>query len=95
MRWVLLVLILILAVFQYWFWFGEGGLVQKHALIQQVEEQRAENERLKVRNGELEAKVRYLKDGLQGMEERARHDLGMIKEGETFYMSVEKESPQQ
>ncbi|MBL4780948.1 MAG: cell division protein FtsB [Porticoccaceae bacterium] len=94
MRWLLLVLVLILALFQYWFWLGEGGLLQQSALEKQVFEQRQENRVLKDRNAALEAKVRYLKDGLEGIEERARHDLGMIKEGETFYMSLEKDSTQ-
>jgi|AZII01.1.fsa_nt_gi cell division protein FtsB len=92
MRWLLLTLVLILALFQYWFWFGEGGLLKQSALEKQVLEQRQENAALKERNAALEAKVRYLRDGLEGIEERARHDLGMIKEGETFYMSSEKDS---
>ena len=94
MRWLLLVLVLILALFQYWFWLGEGGLLKQSALEKQVFEQREENRLLKERNAALEAKVRYLKDGLEGIEERARHDLGMIKEGETFYMSPEKGASQ-
>ncbi|MEZ0122779.1 MAG: cell division protein FtsB [Candidatus Reddybacter sp.] len=94
MRWLLLVLVLILALFQYWFWLGEGGLLKQSALEKQVLEQRQENSVLKERNAALEAKVRYLKDGLEGIEERARHDLGMIKEGETFYMSLEKDASQ-
>lgn len=94
MRWLLLVLVLLLALFQYWFWLGEGGLLKRSSLEKQVREQRQENLVLKERNAALEAKVRYLKDGLEGIEERARHDLGMIKEGETFYMSPEKDSAQ-
>lgn len=94
MRWLLLVLVLIFALFQYWFWLGEGGLLKQSALEKQVLEQRQENGILKERNAALEAKVRYLKDGLEGIEERARHDLGMIKEGETFYMSLEKNASQ-
>ena len=94
MRWLLLVMLAILGLFQYWFWLGEGGLLQRLTLEKQVLEQGRENQVLKERNAALEAKVRYLKDGLEGIEERARHDLGMIKEGETFYMSLEKDSAQ-
>mgnify|MGYP000672188459 CR=1 FL=1 len=94
MRWLLLALVLILALFQYWFWLGEGGLLKQSALEKQVLEQRQENAILKERNAALEAKVRYLKDGLEGIEERARHDLGMIKEGETFYMLPDKNTSQ-
>ncbi|OUS11265.1 cell division protein FtsB [Gammaproteobacteria bacterium 53_120_T64] len=94
MRWLLLILVAILGLFQYWFWFGEGGLLQRSSLEKQVLEQGRENQALRERNAALEANVRYLKDGLEGIEERARHDLGMIKEGETFYMSIEKDSSQ-
>lgn len=94
MRWLLLALVLILALFQYWFWLGEGGLLKQSALEKQVLEQREENAVLKKRNAALEAKVRYLKNGLGGIEERARHDLGMIKKGETFFMLPDKNTSQ-
>ena len=93
MRWLLLVLILVVGLFQYWLWLGEGGLLKQPALERQILQQRQENLALQQRNAALEAKVRYLKDGLEGIEERARHDLGMIKKGETFYMLSEKDSP--
>jgi len=69
-------------------------LLKQSALEKQVLAQRQENRVLQERNAALEARVRYLKDGLDGIEERARHDLGMIKKGETFYMSLEKDSAQ-
>jgi cell division protein FtsB len=91
MRWVLLVLIGLFALFQYQLWFGEGGVVQKRTLRNQVEQQKTENQVLEKRNRQLRDAVAGLRDGLEGIEERARHDLGMIREGETFYMVIEED----
>jgi cell division protein FtsB len=91
MRWLLLALLGLLALFQYQLWFGEGGLRQKTVLEEQVSLQLEENRKLEMRNQELTDTVDGLKDGLDGIEERARQDLGMIREGETFYMVIEPE----
>jgi cell division protein FtsB len=91
MRWLLIVLTLILLFLQYRLWVGEGSLAQKQVLEHKVAAQREENERLRERNRILANEVGNLKEGLESVEERARKDLGMIKEGETFYMVVDKE----
>ena len=54
-----------------------------------LEAQRQDNQRLHSRNRALEAEVEDLKTGLEAVEERARLELGMIKQGETFYQLVE------
>ena len=59
-------------------------------LRQQVDAQEKENEHLRERNAALEAEVRDLKQGLEAIEERARNELGMVKEGEKFYQIVEE-----
>jgi cell division protein FtsB len=58
-------------------------------LQQQIAEQRGENERLLERNRILEAEVMELKRGMETVEERARQELGMLKEGETLYLLTE------
>jgi len=60
-------------------------------LEQRVEAQRAENGRLAARNDALGAEVSDLKSGLDAVEERARSELGLIREGEEFYLVVEPE----
>jgi cell division protein FtsB len=86
----LIVVLLILLVFLlYRLWLGEGGLLDVWEMHREVEEQRQENARLRERNAALNAEVLDLKQGLQAIEERAREDLGMVKEGETFYQVVE------
>jgi cell division protein FtsB len=87
--WLFIVLILLLAGLQYRLWVGEGSLAQVSRLQQQIAEQQGENERLLERNRILEAEVMELKRGMETVEERARQELGMLKEGETLYLLTE------
>jgi cell division protein FtsB len=89
MKKVVIVLLLLLGYLQYRLWFGDGSLQEVWQLHREVEAQRAENLRLRERNDALDAEVLDLQQGLDAIEERAREDLGMIKEGETFYQVVE------
>ena len=87
--WLFVVLILLLAGLQYRLWVGDGSLAQVTDLQRQIAEQQGENERLLERNRILEAEVLELKQGVETVEERARHELGMVKEGETLYQLAE------
>ncbi|MET1076586.1 MAG: cell division protein FtsB [Pseudomonas sp.] len=87
--WLFVVLALLLAALQYRLWVGDGSLAQVNLLQQQIDQQRGENEQLLERNRVLEAEVLELKQGLETVEERARHELGMVKEGETLYQLAE------
>ena len=89
MRWLIWLLVVLLVLLQYRLWVGDGSLAEVWDLYQQVELQRAENERLRERNQALEAEVKDLKQGLEAIEERAREELGMIRDGETFYQIIE------
>lgn len=71
---------------QYRLWVGEGSIAQLYRLNQQIQQQGLINESLVARNEDLAIKVQDFKTGLGSIEERARYELGMIKEGETFYM---------
>jgi len=93
MRWVILLLVVLLLALQYRIWVGEGSFAEVWDLYQQVELQREENQRLRERNQALEAEVKDLKQGLGAIEERAREELGMIKEDETFYQIIEEPAP--
>ncbi|WP_246077613.1 cell division protein FtsB [Neptunomonas concharum] len=88
-RWFLFVLIIIFLGLQYRLWFGEANLLLVRQLENQIADQQSENERLQTRNRQLEAEVMDLKKGLSAIEERARSDQGMIRQGETFYQLVE------
>ena len=86
----LLVILLLLA--QYRLWVGEGSFAQVVQLRNAIAKQTAENEQLKERNRILNAEVKALKNGLDAIEEKARSDMGMIKEGETFFMFTEEDN---
>ena len=88
MRILLAILLLLLLALQYKLWFGEGGYRDVQRLALRVEEQARENEILAQRNRELQAEVEDLRQGLEAIEERARSELGMIKEDEEFYQVV-------
>jgi len=88
MRSLIAILLLVLLALQVKMWFGEGGYSDVKRLAARVEEQARENEVLAQRNRELEADVEDLRQGLHAVEERARSELGMVKENEQFYQVV-------
>ena len=89
MRWLSLGLLLLLVVLQYRLWLAEGSIAELHRLEAELENQRAVNEKQRVNNRALEVEVLELQSGTAALEERARQDLGMIKQGETFYLDAQ------
>ena len=88
MQIVLALLLVLLAGLQYRLWVGEGSFAELHALETRHEAALRRNVLLSHRNGVLEAEVRQLKEGLGPVEERARSELGMIRDGETLYLLI-------
>ncbi|MFC6670029.1 cell division protein FtsB [Marinobacterium aestuariivivens] len=88
-RWVVVFLLLMLVGLQYRLWFGEANLREILALKEAISEQQQANEKLLERNRQLEAEVQDLKQGLAALEERARSEMGMIREDETFIQLIE------
>lgn len=82
---ILLVLFLLL---QYKLWLGDGGFREVGRLEERVAEQIENNQLLMQRNNELQAEVDDLRVRLDAVEERARNELGLIKEDEEFYQVV-------
>lgn len=93
MKYVNFVLFLLLIALQCQLWIGEGSLSQVYTLNEEVQNQKTKIETLKERNQVLEAEVHDLKYHLSALEERARIDLGMIRQGETFYQDGEDREP--
>jgi len=87
------ILLLFVAAMQYPLWFGKASWLKVWQVDQEVIAARAENVQLQNRNNKLEAEVNDLKQGLEAIEERARSDLGMIKEGEILFQIV-RNTPQ-
>ena len=94
MRWLVGLLVVLLVLLQARLWFGDGSLADVWDLYRQVEMQKQENRQLRERNQALEAEVQDLKQGLEAIEERAREELGMIREDETFYQIIEDPTAQ-
>jgi len=88
MRILGLTLAVFIVLLQYPLWLGKGGWLRVWSLDQQVQEERDANARLRQRNGALDAEVRDLKQGSDAIEERARYELGMIKQDEIFFQVV-------
>jgi len=88
MRMVTALLALFLILLQYRLWFGKNSVPDYVALKQEVHRQQEDNEQLKQRNKLLYAEIDDLKVGVEAIEERARNELGMIKQGETFYRII-------
>jgi len=85
LKWLWVISLALFAVLQYRLWVGEGSLAHVTQLKQDIASQKSENEKLLERNRVLTAEVIELKQGLETIEERARHELGMVKEGETLF----------
>jgi cell division protein FtsB len=76
----------VFAALQYRLWHGTGSIPAARALLVQIADQQAENGGLIERNDQAFAEILELKSGLETVEERARRELGMVKQGETLYV---------
>ena len=85
-RWVWPLLVILLLYLQARLWVGEGSLAETASLVDIIAGQSERNAGLLERNRKLELEVDNLKNGSEGIEERAREDMGMIGEGETFFL---------
>jgi cell division protein FtsB len=83
---------LILAL-QYPMWLGKGGWLQVRESDRQLAAQKDANAKLKLRNDALDADVRDLKAGYEAIEERARSELGMVKQDEVFFQVIDEAKP--
>jgi len=91
MRIFLLFLLTALLLLQVQLWIAPDGIRAVMQLQRDMQEQQDKNNILAARNQVLAAEVQDLKSGNDAIEERARSELGMIREGETFFQVIEKE----
>ena len=89
MKVLALTLAALIVLIQYPLWLGKGSWFRVWEVDQQIRAQRATNRQLQARNTALEAEVRDLKVGLEAVEERARSELGMIRQDEIFFQVLE------
>ena len=93
MRVLGIVFVVLLAALQYPMWLGKGGWLQVREIDRQVGVERQANAKLKARNDALDAEVRDLKTGFDAIEERARSELGMVRQDEVFFQLQDGPAP--
>ncbi|MEN8177958.1 MAG: cell division protein FtsB [Pseudomonadota bacterium] len=89
MRIIIAILLVVFLILQYRLWVGKGSLAEVSNLKQEIGLLENELVRLRERNRALQAEVEDLRGGISAIEERARSELGMIKEGEIFYQVID------
>ena len=90
MRLLAVVLGALILLIQYPLWLGKGGWLRAWQMETEVSNQKTRNAQLGARNAVLAAEVRDLKQGIEAIEERARYELGMIRDDEVFFQVVEQ-----
>ncbi|MCM8611780.1 cell division protein FtsB [Accumulibacter sp.] len=95
MRWLAIALLVVIVLLQHPLWLGKGGWLRVWEVDRQLAEQKEINKVLELRNAGLDAEVRDLKQGYDAIEERARFELGMVKQGEVFVQIPEKPAADQ
>ena len=91
-RLILIVLTVMLILIQYPLWLGKGSWLRVWDLSRQLDSALAKEQELKERNAKLASEVQDLKEGTGAVEERARYELGLIKDNEVFVQILESDS---
>ena len=90
MRWLAVGLLVIIGLLQYPLWLGKEGWLKVWEYDRQLQQQKEVTRKLEIRNAGLDAEVRDLKQGYDAIEERARFELGMIRQDEAFVQIPDK-----
>ena len=89
MKFITVIMVLLLLLLQYRLWSGNGSMIEVSHLRDEIKNIKSENEQLKERNLSLMAEVFNLKQGHEAIEEIARSEMGMVKDGEIFYQIID------
>jgi cell division protein FtsB len=95
MRLLLISLTALIVLIQYPLWLGKGGWLRVWDLSRQVDVALVKEQELKARNAKLASEVQDLKEGTGAIEERARYELGLVRDSETFVQVLDGNSKQQ
>jgi cell division protein FtsB len=90
-KWIAFLLIALLGALQFRLWFGKNSVSDFKGMQVKIGTLEQQNANLRQRNQLLRADIKDLQLGIESMEERARNELGLIKDGETFYRILPKE----
>lgn len=94
MKTLTIIFVVLIALLQYPFWLGKGSVLRVWNVSRQIDEQKERNAAQKQENEALRAEVDDLRLGQDAIEERARSELGMIKEDEVFYQVIDQPIPE-
>jgi len=86
MRLVTIILIILFLLLQVDIWIKKDGYKRKVKLTEMIELQTDANKEMTIRNNQLQQETIDLRNGTEAIEEKARTEMGMIKEGEEFYL---------
>lgn len=89
MRAWLIILALAFSALQYKLWLGDDSVSQLSQLDKKIAAQEILNQKMAARNNAIEADIMELRSGEQALEEQARYEFGMIKEGEQYYQFID------
>lgn len=89
---LIIALFVLFGVLQYKLWFDPDGILNIYNLRHLIQQETETNLAMKNQNNLLKTDVASLKNGQEAIEERARHDLGMIKKDEVFVNLEPKEN---
>ena len=89
MKFIALLLVLFLVMMQVNIWLTKDGYSRVAEIKELIQDQQKENNAMVSRNSQLKEEIKDLKDGYSTIEEKAREDIGMVKEGEEFYLLTE------
>jgi cell division protein FtsB len=89
MKYIIGIMLLVVALLQQQLWFGQSGYFERKVLAERLAKQQVRTEALALRNAKMTAEVLALKSDTSAFESRARSELGMVKEGEVFYLTPE------
>ena len=89
MKFIALLLVLLLVMMQVNIWLTKDGYSRVAEIKELIQDQQKKNNEMVSRNSQLKEEIKDLKDGYAVIEEKAREDIGMIKEGEEFYLITE------
>ena len=89
MKLLIIALGILTLLIQYPLWLGKGGWTDVLAYREALNEQVEQNEAYRARNSQIKHEIADLKTGLDEIAESARSDLGMIKQGEVFFKTLD------
>lgn len=95
MRLLLISLTVLLVLIQYPLWLGKGGWLRVWDLSRQLDVALVKERELKVRNAKLASEVQDLKEGTGAIEERARYELGLVRDSEIFIQVLDNKDKAQ